>query len=54
MHTTALEFEFKQPFLLELIYPPFRIVYRRESKHVRIVRVWRSERPLALPKDDQL
>ena len=40
--------EFGQPFLRELIQPPFRIVYRREPKHVRIVRVWRSERLLAL------
>ncbi len=42
--------EFDQPFLRELIHPPFRIVYRREPKHVRIVRVWRSERLLQLPK----
>jgi len=41
--------EFEQPFLRELIRPPFRIVYRREPKHVRIVRVWRSEAPL-LPR----
>ena len=43
--------EFDQPFLRELIHPPFRIVYRRDTKHVRIVRVWRSERLLALPGD---
>lgn len=36
--------EFDQPFLRELIPPPFRIVYRRDPLHVRIVRVWRSER----------
>jgi plasmid stabilization system protein ParE len=42
--------EFDQPFLRELIHPPFRIVYRRDRKHVRIVRVWRSERLLALPE----
>jgi toxin ParE1/3/4 len=42
--------EFDQPFLRELIHPPFRIVYRREPKRVRIVRVWRSERLLQLPK----
>ena len=41
--------EFDQPLLRELIHPPFRIVYRRDPKHVRIVRVWRSERLLALP-----
>lgn len=40
--------EFEQPFLRELIHPPFRIVYRRDPEHVRIVRVWRSERPLEL------
>lgn len=36
--------EFDQPFLRELIHPPFRIVYRSDRRHVRIVRVWRSER----------
>jgi len=41
--------EFGQSFLRELIRPPFRIVYRRDAKHVRVVRVWRSERLLALP-----
>lgn len=40
--------EFDQPLLRELIHPPLRIVYRREPKHVRIVRVWRSERLLQL------
>lgn len=38
--------EFEQKFLRELIHPPFRIVYRRDSDKVRIVRVWRSERLL--------
>ncbi len=45
--------EFDQPFLRELIHQPFRIVYRRDPKHVRIVRVWRSERQLALPDDEK-
>jgi len=45
--------EFDQPFLRELIHPPFRIVYRRDPSHVRIVCVWRSERLLELPKDEQ-
>ena len=27
--------EFEQPFLRELIRPPFRLVYRRDPKHVR-------------------
>ena len=43
--------EFDQPFLRELIQPPFRIVYRRDPQKVRIVRVWRSERLLLLPSD---
>ncbi len=41
--------EFGEPFLRELIHPPFRIVYRRDPPCVRIVRVWRSERLLRLP-----
>ena len=44
--------EFNQTFLRELIHPPFRIVYRRDPKYVRIVRVWRSERRLELPADE--
>jgi plasmid stabilization system protein ParE len=45
--------EFDQPFLRELIHPPFRIVYRRDPARVRIVRVWRSERLLRLSPDPQ-
>lgn len=41
--------EFGQPYLRELIHPPFRVVYKREAKKLRIVRVWRSERLLQLP-----
>ena len=44
--------EFDQPFLRELIRAPFRIVYRRDAKHVRVVRVWRSERLLDVPDED--
>jgi len=44
--------EFDQAFLRELIHPPFRIVYRRDPKRLRIVRVWRSERLLCLPNDE--
>jgi plasmid stabilization system protein ParE len=44
--------EFDQPFLRELIHPPFRIVYRRDPQRVRIVRVWRNERLLRLPGSD--
>ncbi len=40
--------EFDVDWLRELIHPPFRIVYKRESERVRIVRVWRSQRLLKL------
>jgi len=36
----------------ELIHPPFRIVYLREEFAVRIIRVWRSERLLVLPTEE--
>lgn len=42
--------ELEQPNLREIIHPPFRIVYRRDSNRVRIVRAWRSERLLAVPR----
>jgi plasmid stabilization system protein ParE len=45
--------EFEQAFLRELIHPPFRIVYRRDTNRVRIVRVWRSERLLHLDTDSK-
>ncbi|MGB5157896.1 MAG: type II toxin-antitoxin system RelE/ParE family toxin [Desulfobacterales bacterium] len=35
--------------LREIIFPPFRIVYRLDISRVRIVRVWRSERLLKMP-----
>jgi plasmid stabilization system protein ParE len=41
--------EFGMTNLREIIYPPFRIVYRVEDKRVCIIRVWRSERLLKLP-----
>ena len=41
--------EFETASLRELIRPPYRIVYRRRSELVQIVRVWRSERLLRLP-----
>ena len=34
--------EFEQSFLRELIRPPFRIVYRRDPEHVRVVRAERA------------
>lgn len=41
--------EFQVEHLREIIYPPFRIVYRSEKNKVRIVRIWRSERVLKVP-----
>ncbi len=41
--------EFHVEHLREIIYPPFRIVYRYDKNKVRIVRVWRSERLLKIP-----
>ena len=46
--------EFEQPFLRELLRPPYRVVYRRDPKRVRVVRVWRSERLLDVPDEDAL
>ncbi|MGB7933086.1 MAG: type II toxin-antitoxin system RelE/ParE family toxin [Gammaproteobacteria bacterium] len=43
--------EFGQSFLRELIHPPFRIVYRHDTRRVRVVRVRRSERLLRLDSD---
>jgi plasmid stabilization system protein ParE len=36
--------EFDQPWLRELVRPPFRVVYRVDGERVRVVRIWRSER----------
>ena len=44
--------EFERPRLREIVHPPFRIIYREDPKRVRIVRIWRSERLLALPDDE--
>ena len=41
--------EFDQPAIRELIHRPFRVVYRREPNKVSVVRVWRTERLLTLP-----
>jgi plasmid stabilization system protein ParE len=41
--------EFGLANLREVIYPPFRIVYRLDASSIRIIRVWRSERLMRLP-----
>ncbi|EJI85888.1 hypothetical protein AEST_12900 [Alishewanella aestuarii B11] len=45
--------EFCQAHIRELIYPPFRILYLRDSSAVSVIRVWRSERQLLLPEDEE-
>jgi len=42
--------EFGITNLREIIYSPFRIIYRLDENRVRVVRVWRSERLLKIPK----
>ncbi|HOI74717.1 MAG TPA: type II toxin-antitoxin system RelE/ParE family toxin [Syntrophales bacterium] len=41
--------EFGIANLREIVFPPFRIVYRLDENRVRVVRVWRSERLLKMP-----
>jgi len=41
--------EFGVAQLREIVHSPFRIVYRLDDERVRVVRVWRSERPLKIP-----
>ena len=40
--------EFRIANLREIIYSPFRIIYRLDENKVRIVRVWRIERLLEM------
>ena len=44
--------EISSTAIRELIHPPFRTVYLREESVVRIIRVWRSERLLVLPSEE--
>ncbi len=41
--------EFNLEHIRELIHAPFRVVYLRQRHEVVLIRVWRSERQLALP-----
>ncbi len=41
--------EFGVVQLREILFPPYRIVYRLGIARVRVVRVWRSERLLEMP-----
>jgi toxin ParE1/3/4 len=40
--------EFEMKTVRELLHPPFRVVYRIDGAKIWIIRVWRSERLLAL------
>jgi len=40
--------EFNEENIRELIHLPFRIVYLRDKEVIHVIRVWRSERLLAL------
>jgi toxin ParE1/3/4 len=40
--------EFNINTLRELIHSPYRIVYRYESQHIKVIRIWRGERLLHL------
>ena len=42
--------EFDSRHIRELIHSPFRVVYLRQEASVVLIRVWRSERELALPE----
>jgi len=44
--------EFEDKKIREIIHPPFRIVYLRETNSIHVVRVWRSERLLVLPESE--
>lgn len=42
--------EFNDDSIRELIHSPYRVVYLREAKSVKVIRVWRSEKLLKLPE----
>jgi plasmid stabilization system protein ParE len=42
--------EFAIANLREIIHAPFRVVYRLDGNKIKIVRIWRSERILKMPK----
>lgn len=44
--------EFSLVHIRELIHAPFRVVYLRRVEEVILIRVWRSERLLEMPKDE--
>ena len=45
--------EFGEEQIRELIHSPFRVVYLREVNSIHLIRVWRSERMLRLPEENE-
>ena len=43
--------EFNVEHIREIIHSPFRVVYLRENKSIKIIRIWRSERLLKLSEE---
>jgi plasmid stabilization system protein ParE len=43
--------EFDTENLREVVFPPFRIVYRRGAGRLWVIRIWRSERLMKNPKN---
>lgn len=43
--------EFNDELIRELIHSPFRVVYLRETKSIKIIRIWRSEGIVKLPEN---
>ena len=44
--------KFNQENIRELTHAPFRLVYLRQAEEIVLIRVWRSERLLALPDSE--
>lgn len=44
--------EFEDESIREILHNPFRIVYLLEKNLINVVRIWRSERVLALPANE--
>ncbi|QOJ08446.1 type II toxin-antitoxin system RelE/ParE family toxin [Nitrosomonas sp. H1_AOB3] len=43
--------EFQLSHIREIIFAPFRMIYLREKSAIKVIRIWRSERPLVLPTE---
>lgn len=45
--------EFNLDNIRELIHAPFRVVYLRQATETVLIRIWRSERQLELPENEE-